>query len=153
MKHPRRNTSQFVKAHVPIQEPKKRYDLTVKHRTKFDFYDTKNICGYGGKTNSYDNSETMAIPPAEVGQVGHTAVIAWLKLFYHNIVVNFRSETHLHNPSHTHSHTHAYALTYTSTYTCTFTCTCTHANAGAHADAYAHAHARAHAHAHAHAHA
>ena len=41
---------------------------------------------------SYDNTETMTIPPYEVGAVGHTAVIEWLKTFYHNIVVNFRCE-------------------------------------------------------------
>ena len=28
----------------------------------------------------------------KVGSVGHAAVIEWLKTFYHNIVVNFRSE-------------------------------------------------------------
>jgi hypothetical protein len=30
--------------------------------------------------------------PWKIGNVGHTAVIEWLKTFYHNIVVNFRSE-------------------------------------------------------------
>ena len=41
---------------------------------------------------SYDNSKTMRIPPYEVGEQGHSAVIQWLKIFYHNIVVNFRCE-------------------------------------------------------------
>jgi Leucine-rich repeat (LRR) protein len=41
---------------------------------------------------SYDNAEGMTIPPCQVGKVGHIAVIEWLKIFYHNIVVQFRSE-------------------------------------------------------------
>ena len=41
---------------------------------------------------SYDNDESMLIPPHEVGTHGHSAVISWLKIFFHNIVVNFRSE-------------------------------------------------------------
>ncbi len=42
---------------------------------------------------SYDNTETMTIPPYAVGQVGgHTAVIEWLKTCYHNITVSFRCE-------------------------------------------------------------
>ena len=41
---------------------------------------------------SYDNTETMTVPPYEVGAAGHEAVIEWLKTFYHNIIVNFRCE-------------------------------------------------------------
>jgi len=41
---------------------------------------------------SYDNSCNMMIPPYQVGEAGHAAVIAWLKVFYHNIVFNFRCE-------------------------------------------------------------
>lgn len=42
---------------------------------------------------SFDNTESMTIPPYAVGQVGgHTAVIEWLKTFYHNIVNSFRCE-------------------------------------------------------------
>jgi len=42
---------------------------------------------------SYDNTETMTIPPYAVCHVGgHTAVIEWLKTCYHNIIVSFRCE-------------------------------------------------------------
>ena len=38
---------------------------------------------------SFDVAESMTVPPAEVGAAGHQAVIEWLRVYYHNIVVNF----------------------------------------------------------------
>lgn len=38
---------------------------------------------------TFDIAETMTVPPPQVGAAGHQASIEWLRVYYHNIVVNF----------------------------------------------------------------
>lgn len=38
---------------------------------------------------SFDIVESMTVPPPEIGAAGHQASIEWLRVYYHNIVVNF----------------------------------------------------------------